>query len=88
MKNTPRKILDISKTDTHLNIDVRIEIPLTHCSGEFVNDVILAKESFINGCDLPEQPGFRIETSVGIGVGDDGEEVVEFTKSIVAKDKN
>ena len=49
MNNTPREIVDITKTDTHLNVDLRVSIPLSACSEELVEDLLREKKRIING---------------------------------------
>ena len=62
MNNTPRQIANITKTDTHLNVDLRVSVPLSACSEEFVEDVINNKRKMIEGFyDNTVQPAVFVE---------------------------
>ena len=44
-----RKILDVSQTDTHFNLDVRVSIHKNNISQELIDDLIASKEDLVNG---------------------------------------
>ena len=44
-----RKILDVSETDTHFNLDIRVSIHKSNISQELIDDLIASKEALVNG---------------------------------------
>ena len=44
-----RKILDVSQTDTHFNLDIRVSIHKNNISQELIDDLIASKEALVNG---------------------------------------
>jgi hypothetical protein len=44
-----RKILNVSETDTHFNLDIRVSLHKSNISQELIDDLIASKEDLING---------------------------------------
>jgi hypothetical protein len=44
-----RKILNVSETPTHFNLDVRVSIHKNNISQELIDDLLASKEDLING---------------------------------------
>jgi len=66
-----RKILDVSVSDTHFNLDIRVSIPKTNISLELINDLIASKEALVNG------DGNQVHF-VRINQGENGEDLLAF----------
>lgn len=66
-----RKILDVSETDTHFNVDVRISVPKTKISQELIDDLLASKEALVNN------DGNQIYY-VRIKQGEDGQDLLAF----------
>jgi hypothetical protein len=49
MNNKKREIVGIRMTKTHLNVDLRVSIPLEEMTKEFSNDLIRNREKIISG---------------------------------------
>ena len=66
-----RKILDVSQTDTHFNLDIRVSIHNSNISQELIDDLIVSKEDLING------NGNQVHF-VRINTGEKGEDLLAF----------
>ncbi len=71
MNNKKRKILGVSATPNHFNLDIRISIPRNEISEEMVNDLLSAKEELING------NGNQIYHAK-VNIGEDGRDLLEI----------
>tara|TARA_R110000868_G_scaffold235161_1_gene488886 strand:- start:497 stop:751 length:255 start_codon:yes stop_codon:yes gene_type:complete len=49
MNNKPRKIKNIEFDGENLHLDLRVSIPRSRMSGEFISDILKSKDSMING---------------------------------------
>jgi len=66
-----RKILDVSESSRHFNVDIRISIPKTQISDELIQDLLVAKK------DLIEGEGNQVHF-VRINTGEKGEDLLAF----------
>lgn len=66
-----RKILDVSETDTHFNVDLRVSIHKNNISQELIDDLLASKEDLVNG------NGNQIHY-VRIKQGEDGQDLLAF----------
>ena len=75
--NELQKILDISKTDTHLVVDTRVELPLTQISEEMVNDLLITdKDRYTKGWEINGEK-FMFMVAVDLDV-DSGNTILKF----------
>ena len=44
-----RRILDVSESSQHFNVDIRVSIPKTQISKELIDDLLKSREELING---------------------------------------
>jgi len=66
-----RKILNVSQTDTHFNLDIRVSIHKNSISQELIDDLIASKEDLVNG------NGNQVHF-VKIKQGEDGQDLLAF----------
>jgi len=66
-----RKILNVSESSMHFNVDIRISVPKSQISQELIDDLLASKEDLING------EGNQI-MYVKINEGPEGQDLLAF----------
>jgi len=47
--NKKRKIIDVTESSNHFNVDIRISIPKTQISDDLIQDLLIAKKELLEG---------------------------------------